>query len=43
MAYCHDVIIPDMAKAREIADHLETMTAAEFWPFPVYSQLLFSV
>ena len=43
MVYCHDVIIPDMAKAREIADELETMTAGKNWPFPVYSELLFSV
>jgi glutamine synthetase len=43
MAYCHDVIVPDMNKARESADHLETLTAAEAWPFPVYSDLLFSV
>jgi len=43
MAYCHDTILPDMAAAREIADKLETITARKFWPFPVYSELLFSV
>ena len=43
MVYCHDVIIPDMAKAREIADEMETITARKNWPFPVYSELLFSV
>jgi glutamine synthetase len=43
MVYCHDVIIPDMVKAREIADELETITAGKNWPFPVYSELLFSV
>ena len=43
MVYCHDTIIPDMAKAREAADKLETMTASDYWPFPVYSDLLFSV
>ena len=32
-----------MAKAREAADKLETMTASDYWPFPVYSDLLFSV
>jgi glutamine synthetase type III len=32
-----------MKKAREIADELETITAAKNWPFPVYSELLFSV
>ena len=43
MAYCHAVIVPDMNKARESADRLEALTAAEAWPFPVYSDLLFSV
>ncbi len=43
MVYCHDVILPDMAEARAIADQLETLTARSYWPFPVYSDLLFSV
>ena len=43
MVYCHNVIIPDMEAARAAADKLETMTARESWPFPVYSDLLFSV
>ena len=43
MVHCHDVIIPDMVKARQIADELETITAGNIWPFPVYSELLFSV
>ena len=32
-----------MAAARETADQLEELTADEAWPFPVYSDLLFSV
>ena len=43
MRYCHDVLIPDMAAARDAADRLEMLTSAEAWPFPVYSELLFSV
>ena len=43
MVYCHNVIIPDMQEARALADRLETLTAAECWPIPVYSDLLFSV
>ena len=43
MVYCHDVIIADMTEARAIADRLESLTAREYWPFPVYSDLLFSV
>jgi len=43
MVYCHNVLIPDMDAARATADRLETITASEAWPFPVYSDLLFSV
>ena len=43
MVYSHETIIPDMAAAREIADKLETLTDASYWPFPVYSDLLFYV
>ncbi|WP_325214059.1 glutamine synthetase III family protein [Oscillibacter sp.] len=43
MRYCHDVLIPDMTAAREIADQLESLTDGRAWPFPVYSELLFSV
>ena len=43
MRYCHDVLIPDMTAARETADQLETLTDGKAWPFPVYSELLFSV
>ena len=41
--FCKDVLIPDMAKAREIADALETVVPAEKWPYPSYGDLLFSV
>ena len=43
MQYSHDVIVADMAAARAIADKLETVTASEYWPFPVYSDMLFYV
>ena len=43
MDYCHLTIIPDMTMAREAADQLETLTDSKYWPFPVYSDLLFSV
>jgi glutamine synthetase len=42
MNYYHKTVLADMAKARSIADELETMTDEEYWPFPVYSDLLFS-
>ena len=41
MQYSHSVVVPDMNAARAIADSLETMTAKEYWPFPVYSDILF--
>ena len=43
MRYCHDMLIPDMDEARKAADQLETLTASDYWPFPVYSDLLFYV
>ena len=42
MRFCHDVIVPDMNECRSYADELETMTARSAWPFPTYSDLLFS-
>ena len=41
--FCKDVLIPDMTKARAIADELETIVPAEKWPYPSYGDLLFSV
>jgi len=43
MVYSHETILPLMRSARESADKLETVTAKAYWPFPVYSDLLFSV
>ena len=43
MAYSHDILLSDMERARVIADKLEIMTAKDYWPFPVYADLLFSV
>ena len=43
MTYSHTTLVPDMEKARTLADELETLTPKDCWPFPVYSDLLFSV
>ena len=43
MKFCQENLLPAMTKARESADHLEELTDSSFWPFPVYSDLLFSV
>ena len=39
--YYRETVVSAMEKARTIADELETLTAADRWPFPTYAQLLF--
>ena len=36
-------IFPVMEQVREISDEMEMCTASEFWPYPSYGKLLFSV
>ena len=43
MNFCHSTIIPAMEAARASADKLEEIMDIKYWPFPVYSDLLFSV
>ena len=38
-----DVILGKMDALRAVCDEAEKITAKEFWPFPTYSDLLFSV
>ena len=38
-----DRLIPVMEALRAAADEAETLTAEEYWPFPTYEKLLFSV
>jgi glutamine synthetase len=38
-----DVILGKMDSLRAVCDEAETITAKEFWPFPTYSDLIFSV
>ena len=42
MNYCHDVILSDMDAVRKAADELEILVDRKAWPFPTYSDLLFS-
>ena len=42
-AMIRDVILPDMCELRVAADEAETLTAKEFWPYPTYGDILFSV
>ncbi|MBQ9464903.1 MAG: glutamine synthetase type III, partial [Lachnospiraceae bacterium] len=38
-----DEILPRMEALRTPSDEAETLTAREFWPFPIYGDLLFGV
>ena len=42
-AFARDTLIPAMDALRETADEMEPMTAKDYWPFPTYADLLFSV
>ena len=37
------VVCPDMRTVRALADKMETLCSKEYWPFPTYSDLLFSI
>ena len=41
--YYRDVIFRDMEELRRVCDKLERLTEREYWPFPVYGDILFSV
>ena len=42
-AFIRDEILPGMGALRAAADEAETQTAAGYWPFPTYGDLLFGV
>ena len=37
------VVVPDMENIRGFADQAEKLCSADYWPFPTYSDLLFSI
>lgn len=41
--YYQNVIFPTMQELREVADEIETLVGEEYWPYPTYGQLLYSV
>ena len=41
--YIRDRVLDGMAALRKVCDEAETVTAAEYWPFPTYGDLLFGV
>ena len=38
-----DKVLPKMSELRAVADEAETVTAAKYWPYPTYGDLLFGV
>lgn len=40
--HCREKVFPSMQKLRAVTDEMETLTAADCWPYPSYGQLLFS-
>ncbi len=40
---CKDIIIPLMNILRQYADEAELIVSKEYWPFPTYGDLLFSI
>lgn len=41
--FYHDEVLAAMEELRKYADELEQCTAKEYWPFPTYGDLLFSI
>ncbi|MCR5138032.1 MAG: glutamine synthetase III [Oscillospiraceae bacterium] len=41
--HIRDTVLSRMAELRAVCDEAETLTAADYWPFPTYGDLLFGV
>ena len=41
--FIRDNVLESMASLRKLCDEAETVTAADYWPFPTYGDLLFGV
>lgn len=41
--FYNEKVLKDMAEVREVADQMEIYTPEEYWPFPTYGDLLFSI
>ena len=41
--YYHDVVLAAMNELRTVADEAELYTAKEYWPFPSYGELMYSI
>ncbi len=36
-------VVPDMKEVRRFADEMEKLTSSDYWPYPTYTDLLYSV
>ena len=43
LAICSDILTADMEAVREVVDQLEKRIDSHFWPYPDYTELLFSI
>ena len=43
LIFCSDVLTADMKAVREAVDQLEKRIDSRFWPYPDYTELLFSI
>ena len=41
--FYNDVVFADMQALRAIGDDMETQTGSDYWPYPSYGDILFSV
>ena len=41
VCYCSEVLVAGMAKLRKEADLLEKLTDKSYWPYPIYSDILY--
>lgn len=41
--FYHDSVVANMQETRAVVDELEVNTASDYWPYPTYADLLFSV
>ena len=41
--YYRDIVIPIMRALRYCVDNLEFITGREYWPYPSYTEILYSI
>lgn len=41
--YYKDYVLTAMQELRAVADEIETLVGANYWPYPTYGDLLFGV